>query len=104
MSILRLPESLIPLTMHIDPLLDIAKQYELGLPVEMEWSEDNIIQIEYETETLRISFDGEKDCGFRVKDQWIAPYPSIDEAKAMVEKDQKLLLCGMPVEIGRAHV
>lgn len=100
MSILRLPESLIPLTMHIDPLLDIAKQYELGLPVEMEWSEDNIIQIEYETETLRISFDGEKDCGFRVKDQWIAPYPSIDEAKAMVEKDQKLLLCGMPVESG----
>lgn len=100
MSILRLPESLIPLTMHIMPLLEIAQQYELGLPVEMDWSEDNIIQIEHESETIRISFDGEADSGFRVKDQWIAPYPTVDEAKAMVEKDAKLLLCGIPVESG----
>jgi len=105
MSILRLPESLIPLTMHITPLLEIAQRYELGVPVDIDWTESNLIEIEHEQSTIRISFDGTLDlCGFRVKDQWFNPYPSVQQAKQMVEKDNKLLLCGIPVKSGVVDV
>lgn len=101
MSKLKLPESLIPLLMHIEPLLARADQYQLGNRVELDWSDDESIHIELDDKReILISFDSDNKDGIRIKDQWIAPFPSIEDAKLSVTRDPNLVYCGMPVKDG----
>ncbi len=77
MSSLCLPDSLTPLLMHVEPLLAAADKYQLGEQVSVDWSESGIVDIQIEERQFGLVYNqAEADiAGYKVLDQWMAPYP-----------------------------
>lgn len=102
MSSLCLPDHLTPLLMHVEPLLANADQYQLGNTVSVSVSESGVVDIKIEERQLSLIFNqAEADfTGFKILDQWYAPYPSVREMQVKVEQDSRVIVCGLPTEKG----
>ncbi|WP_064601523.1 thiamine phosphate synthase [Photobacterium sp. J15] len=102
MSSLCLPDSLTPLLMHVEPLLAAADKYQLGEQVSVDWSESETVDIQFEERQFSLVFnpDGADITGYKVLDQWIAPYPSVSEMQQQVAQKPNLIVSGLPTEKG----
>ncbi|MGF1699759.1 thiamine phosphate synthase [Photobacterium makurazakiensis] len=102
MSTLCLPDHLTPLLMHIEPLLAVAEQYQLGEPVRVGSSESAVVDMHVDQRPLGIAFN--EQCltsdGYTVRDQWVTPYPSVSELQQAVAAQPKLIICSLPTERG----
>lgn len=100
MSSLCLPDSLTPLLMHVEPLLAAADKYQLGEQVSVDWSESGIVDIQIEERQFGLVYNqAEADiAGYKVLDQWMAPYPELSEIQQQVAEDPSLVVCGLPTE------
>lgn len=102
MNALCLPDHLAPLLMHIEPLLAAADKYQLGEAVSMEWSGSEVVDIHLEGMSFTVAFNPSEAMtqGMEVRDQWIAPYPSLAEMQQQVAENPALVVCGLPTEQG----
>ena len=102
MSSLCLPDSLTPLLMHVEPLLAAADKYQLGEQVSVEWSESGSVDIQFEERQFSLVFNQPEidTAGYKVLDQWIAPYPELGEMQQKVAGESSLVVCGLPTEKG----
>ncbi|MGR5066652.1 thiamine phosphate synthase [Photobacterium sp. DNB22_13_2] len=102
MNALCLPDHLAPLLMHIEPLLAAADKYQLGEAVSMEWSGSEVVDIQLDGVAFKLAFNPSETGtqGLEVRDQWIAPYPSLAEMQHQVAENPALVVCGLPTERG----
>ncbi len=102
MSSLCLPDSLTPLLMHVEPLLAAADKYQLGEQVSVDWSESGTVDIQIEERQFGLVYNqAEADiAGYKVLDQWMAPYPELSEIQQQVAEDPSLVVCGLPTGKG----
>ena len=102
MSSLCLPDSLTPLLMHVEPLLAAADKYQLGEQVSVEWSESGSVDIQFEERQFSLVFNQAEiyTAGYKVLDQWLAPYPDVGDMQQQVAGDPALVVCGLPTDKG----
>ncbi|PSW03444.1 thiamine phosphate synthase [Photobacterium lipolyticum] len=102
MSSLCLPDSLTPLLMHVEPLLATADQYQLGESVSVKLSDSGAVEIQIEERQFSLVFNQAEAGidGYRVLDQWLAPYPTLREMQHKVEQDPSLVVCDLPTDKG----
>ncbi|KLV07336.1 thiamine-phosphate pyrophosphorylase [Photobacterium aquae] len=101
MNTLCLPDHLTPLLMHIEPLLAAADQFQLGEPVSVGWSDSAVVNISRNGQALSVAFNAlQQDVDFDIRDQWLAPYPSVSEVQQQVAANPSLVVCGLPTEQG----
>ncbi|MGF1727469.1 thiamine phosphate synthase [Photobacterium nomapromontoriensis] len=101
MSDLCLPDHLTPLLMQIEPLLAAADQYQLGEAVIVEWSDSAVVDIQAGGLSLSVAFNpSEPVAGYEVRDQWLAPYPTLSDMQQLVADTPNLIVCGLPTEQG----
>ncbi|PSU20180.1 thiamine phosphate synthase [Photobacterium kishitanii] len=107
MSTLSLPNHLMPLLMHIEPLLVPAELYQLGETVNVSVNNSNSwVQIKTATSECSVAFNFvavEDDCvlpTYQVRDQWLAPFDELEVLQHKVVADTSLVLCGYPADDG----
>lgn len=107
MSTLSLPNHLMPLLMHIEPLLIPADLYQLGEAVNVTvHSSEPLINIKTITSEYSLAFNfitSENDGmspTYQVRDQWLAPFAELAELQQKVAADPSLVLCGFPASDG----
>lgn len=107
MSTLSLPNHLMPLLMHIEPLLIPAELYQLGEMVNMTVNaSEPLIHIKTTSCDYSLAFNfvaAEEDCApptYQVRDQWLAPFAELAELQQKVAADPSLVLCSFPAGDG----
>ncbi|PSV92883.1 thiamine phosphate synthase [Photobacterium iliopiscarium] len=107
MSTLSLPNHLMPLLMHIEPLLIPAELYQLGDTVTVTvHSNEPLIHIKTMTKECSLAFNfvaADEDCPpptYQIWDQWLAPFTELAELQQKVATDPSLVVCGFPANDG----
>ncbi|SMY38108.1 thiamine phosphate synthase [Photobacterium andalusiense] len=106
MNTLSLPQHLMPLLMHIEPLLVPAQLYQLGDEVNVTINNEQLIKIKTATKECSLAFNfiaAENDDlqpTYQVRDQWLAPFDELEVLRDKVVTDSSLILCGYPTTDG----
>ncbi|MCD9542143.1 thiamine phosphate synthase [Photobacterium carnosum] len=107
MSTLSLPLHLMPLLMHIEPLLIPAELYQLGETVTVTVNNSEpLIHIKTMTKECSLAFNfvaADEHCAsptYQIWDQWLAPFSELAELQQKVAADPSLVLCGFPASDG----
>lgn len=107
MNTLSLPPHLMPLLMHIEPLLVPAELYQLGDTVTVTvHSNEPLIDINTMTKACSLAFNfvaADEDCApptYQIWDQWLAPFTELAQLQQKVAADPSLVVCGFPVNDG----
>ncbi|MEC6816321.1 thiamine phosphate synthase [Photobacterium toruni] len=107
MSTLSLPPHLIPLLMHIEPLLIPAELYQLGETVTVTvHSSEPLIHIKTIVKECSLAFNfvtADEACTlptYQIWDQWLAPFTELAELQQKVAANPSFVVCGFPVNDG----
>lgn len=106
MNTLSLPQHLMPLLMHIEPLLVPAQLYQLGDEVNVTINNEQLIKIKTATKECSLAFNfiaaenGDLQPTYQVRDQWLAPFDELEVLRDKVATDSSLILCGYPTTDG----
>ncbi|MGF1685162.1 thiamine phosphate synthase [Photobacterium japonica] len=111
MNTICLPDHLTPLLMHLEPLLAAADHYQLGEPVHLAWSESAVVDMDVDGRRFSVAFDATQPVNnedgryvYVVRDQWLAPYPTLAEIQQQVAISSHLVVCGLPTDSGCVDV